>query len=713
EQVTLHSTQLRLRHLFDRFPRLKPLLISLDTYGSCLKDIFTEQQNAFDVFLGNNETEQTLQQIKTIISANKTQQIFHAICQHLHILNHQSNHGSLGDRRLRIFWFARGEHLDVLPVLHLLLNLSRQTTLWIDLHYVDTDPIQLTEAEQLFETHLADQTHLNMIYDQTTDLFNNEILEKIPFESFDIVFAANKLQESEDLMRSLVSLRHLLVPNGLLLLLELTDAPLYFDLIFGLLDNWWLPSSNARALRDTHQWSTALQEIGGFEGVETVKNQSESTLIIAHKTTSQKVLQTLDERKHQAWLLFAKNEPQSLGHNIVPLLPCSNIRFLDVHTSTIDIIRSVLQTMMNTYKQLYIVFAWPLEQTCLRDNNDLTLKEHEESICGTFIQLLQIIHAVSPTFHPFIYVITKHAQLNPGSDCNILESPLIGLVRSLMVEYEQHRLQLIDLQAPSTMINASVLVHALAEYIITFRYTKNTDEMVLYLDTNEMKVKHITWYYEMLQAHDKKEDQSKLKQMCIIPRQDANQQPFCLRVPPSRFLTELTWTPDNRVKELQPSMIEIQIHCVGINFRDVLKARGLYPHTRVFGQLDEDQPYVNRDTEPGSDFVGTIARACPSVSFQPGDHVIGFSLRGAFHSHVTVDSKQIVRIPPECPLTDEQLSVMPVICLTVIYSLKYRIHLRRGQTVLIHAATGGAGQICIQYCQWIGARVLATAGTEE
>ncbi|CAF4432221.1 unnamed protein product, partial [Adineta steineri] len=97
----------------------------------------------------------------------------------------------------------------------------------------------------------------------------------------------------------------------------------------------------------------------------------------------------------------------------------------------------------------------------------------------------------------------------------------------------------------------------------------------------------------------------------------------------------------------------------------------------------------------------------------PGDHVVGISVRGVFHSHITVDSTQVVRIPSECPLTDEQLSVMPVICLTVIYSLKYRVHLRRGQTVLIHAATGGAGQICIQYCQWIGARVLATAGTEE
>ncbi|CAF0803254.1 unnamed protein product [Adineta steineri] len=170
------------------------------------------------------------------------------------------------------------------------------------------DPVRLAQAEQLFETHMADQTHLNIIYDQTIDLFNNEILEKIPFESFDIVFAANKLQESEDLMRSLIDLRHLLVPNGLLLLLELTDVPLYFDLIFGLLDQWWLPSSNSRALHDIHHWTTTLHEISGFEDVETVISQYEITLIIARKTISHKVLQTLDERKRQAWLFFGKND---------------------------------------------------------------------------------------------------------------------------------------------------------------------------------------------------------------------------------------------------------------------------------------------------------------------------------------------------------------------------------------------------------------------
>ncbi|CAF1255723.1 unnamed protein product [Adineta steineri] len=713
EQITLHSTQLRLRHLLDRFPRLKPLLISLDAYGSHLKDIFTGQQNGFDVFFGNNETEQTLQQIKTIISGNKTQQIFHAICQHLHIQNDQSSHGSLSDRRLRILWFASGEQMDVLPVFHLLLNLSGQTSLWIDLHYVDIDPVQLAQAEQLFETHLSNQTHLSIIYDQTIDLFNNKILEKIAFESFDIVFAANKLQESDDLMTSLINLRHLLVPNGLLLLLELTDVPLYFDLIFGLLDHWWLPSSNARALRGIHHWTAALKETGGFEDAETVMSQHESTLIIAHKTTSYKILQTLGERKNQAWLFFGKNDSESLCHNIISLLPSSNIRFLDRGASTIDKIRFVLKTMMDSYKQLYIVFAWPFEQTCLSDNSDLAFKEHEESICGIFIQLLQIIHAISPTFLPFMFVITRHAQLNTGSDCNILQSTFIGLVRSLMVEYEQHRLKLLDLQASSTMINESALVHALVEYMVTSRYTKNTDEIVLRLDTHAKKVKQTRWHYTMLQTHDKKENQTTIKQICIIPRQDANQQSFRLRVPPSRFLTELTWAPDNRAEELLPGMVEVQINCVGINFRDVLKARGLYPHTRTFAQLDEYQPYMNRDTEPGSDFVGTIIRACPSVSFQPGDHVVGISSRGVFHSHVTVDSTQVVCIPSECPLTDEQLCGLACPILTVIYSLKYRVHLRRSQTVLIHAATGGAGQICIQYCQYIGARVIATAGSEE
>ncbi|CAF0776234.1 unnamed protein product [Adineta steineri] len=717
EQVTLHSTQLCLMQLLDRFPRLEPILTLLNAYGSQLKAIFTGQHSAVDVFLGNDDTGGILQQVKNIMSANKTQMIFDAIDQHLRVEYKRNSYGSLSHHRLRICWFASSECSDVLPVLDLLLNLSHHTNLWIDLHYVNMDTIQLAQAEQIFETRLADQTHLSITYDQTLDLFDSETLAKIPIESFDIIFAANQLPRNEDLAESLISLRRLLVPNGLLLLLELIGVPLYFDLILGLLDQWWSPLNNIRALNDIQQWVTVLQQIGGFTTITPIWSQYESTLIIAQKTISHEILQTLDERKHQRWLLFARNDIGSLGHTITTFLLCTNYHFFDIRNPITEQICSAIEEMITTYTQLYIVFAWPLEQTLLDDNGDLAFKQHEEIMCSILSLILQTIHTKSPHFHPFVFVITHHAQLNIGSDHNIITSPIIGLARSLMIEYERNRLKLIDLQAPLASINNPIFVRALTQHMMSSRYSNNTSEIVLHLDTNENQVKHIAWHYEMLQksVDDDNNDQekSRLEHVSIIPKRDADQKPFRLCVPQSRFLSELTWIEEDREKELLPGMVEVRVHCVGINFRDVLKSRGLYPYTRTFAQSDENQPKANQDTEPGSDFVGTVIRACPAVSFQSGDHVVGFSAHGVFHSHISIHSSLVVRIPHECPLTDEQLSGMPIPCLTVIYSLKYRVHLQSHHTVLIHAATGGTGQICIQYCQWIGARILATAGTEE
>ncbi|CAF0798854.1 unnamed protein product [Adineta steineri] len=250
--------------------------------------------------------------------------------------------------------------------------------------------------------------------------------------------------------------------------------------------------------------------------------------------------------------------------------------------------------------------------------------------------------------------------------------------------------------------------------MINSRYSTDTCEVVLrFNDTNQNQVQHLTWHYEMLQNNNEQE-KSKYEQISIIPKRDTDQKPFRLCVPQSRFLSELTWIEEDREKELLPGMVEVRVHCVGINFRDVLKSRGLYPHTRIFAQSDEDQPKLDRDTEPGSDFVGTIVRVGPkTTSFQVGDHAVGVTGDGTYHSHIMINSQLIIRIPPNFPLSDEQLCGLPCPILTVIYSLKYRVHLQSNQTVLIHAATGAAGQMCIQYCQYIGARVITTAGTEE
>ncbi|CAF1173420.1 unnamed protein product [Adineta steineri] len=210
--------------------------------------------------------------------------------------------------------------------------------------------------------------------------------------------------------------------------------------------------------------------------------------------------------------------------------------------------------------------------------------------------------------------------------------------------------------------------------MINSRYSTDTCQIDRHLNhTNQNQVQHLTWHYEMLQNNDEQE-KCKLEQISIIPKRDADQKSFRLCVPQSRVLSELTWIEEDREKELLPGM-----------------SRGLYPHARTFAQSNENQPKVNQDTEPGSDFVGTIVRACPTTNCQVGDHVVGVTGDGTYHSHIMINSQLII----------------------LIYSLKYRVHLQAGQTVLIHAATGAAGQWCIRYCQYIGARVIATAGTEE
>ncbi|CAF1195265.1 unnamed protein product [Adineta steineri] len=557
EGVIWHSTQLRLIQLIQRFPRLKPFLIILNKYGLHLKDILSGEKSGLDIFFGDDEIGQSFQQIKTLIRATKTQQIFHTICQHLQLQYERQtkDDNSFENYRLRIFWLTDSHCSDVLPILDLFLSLSQQTGLLIDVHYADSDPTQLANAQQTFNTHLTNQIkNLSIIYDETIDLYDSKTLEKIPFESFDIIFSSNQLQGNQDLTNSLIALRRLLVPNGLLLLLELVHVPLYFDLIFCFFDQWWSSSDDDNcALKNIQQWVILLEQIEGFHIIESTTNQNESTLIISQKTTSNDILQRLDERKNQLWLIFTKDDNNSFGHILSSLLPCSNIRIFDIRHSTFDTICFGISVLLTTYKQVSIIFAWQLDQKLLNENNDddLALKQNEELICETLSCILQTFQKSSPYFYPFVYVLTDHAQFNNDSNLNIIASPFIGLARSLITEYERNRLKLIDLR--TSLDNKLIFIHILIEYMINSRYSTNTCQVVLRLNhTNENEVQHLTWHYEMLQNNDEQK-KSKLEQISIIPKRDADQKPFCICVPRSCFLSELTWIEEDSEEELLPS----------------------------------------------------------------------------------------------------------------------------------------------------------------
>ncbi|MFB8249644.1 NADP-dependent oxidoreductase [Streptomyces sp. NPDC001046] len=116
---------------------------------------------------------------------------------------------------------------------------------------------------------------------------------------------------------------------------------------------------------------------------------------------------------------------------------------------------------------------------------------------------------------------------------------------------------------------------------------------------------------------------------------------------------------------------------------------------------------------PGWDVSGVVVRPGPSVpEFDVGDEVIGyvredFLSRGTFAEYVAAPVRTLARKPRN--LTWEEAAGLPLAGLTAYQVLRKVLEVKRGETVLVHAAAGGVGSLAVQLGIHLGARVIGTA----
>ena len=145
--------------------------------------------------------------------------------------------------------------------------------------------------------------------------------------------------------------------------------------------------------------------------------------------------------------------------------------------------------------------------------------------------------------------------------------------------------------------------------------------------------------------------------------------------------------------------VEIAVHAAGLNFSDVMKALDLYPG------LPPGRVAL------GSECSGVITRVGPGVAaWRPGDEVMAVA-PGAFGTHVTVATHLVARKP--AGLSHEQAAAVPIAFLTAVHALHECGRMRAGESLLVHAASGGVGLAALQLARLAGVRVLATAGSDE
>ncbi|KAL3474867.1 KR domain-containing protein [Aspergillus californicus] len=112
----------------------------------------------------------------------------------------------------------------------------------------------------------------------------------------------------------------------------------------------------------------------------------------------------------------------------------------------------------------------------------------------------------------------------------------------------------------------------------------------------------------------------------------------------------------------------------------------------------------------GIESTGIVRQVGKNVKLQPGDEVM-VTGTGTMQTRICQPAYRCVKIPSGVSLQDA--ATMTVAFSTVIYSPRDLGGIQRGQSILIHSAAGGVGQAAIQICQYYGAEIYTTAGTQE
>ncbi|MGW2517756.1 NADP-dependent oxidoreductase [Streptomyces sp. NPDC001617] len=158
-----------------------------------------------------------------------------------------------------------------------------------------------------------------------------------------------------------------------------------------------------------------------------------------------------------------------------------------------------------------------------------------------------------------------------------------------------------------------------------------------------------------------------------------------------------------RDPKIGPDAVLVKVRAAAVNPVD-WKAREGY----LDGMLEAVFPVV-----PGWDVSGVVVRPGVSVTeFAVGDEVIGyvredFLSRGTFAEYVAAPVRTLARKPRN--LTWEEAAGLPLVGLTAYQVLYKALQVKRGETVLVHAAAGGVGSIAVQLARHLGARVIGTA----
>jgi len=146
-----------------------------------------------------------------------------------------------------------------------------------------------------------------------------------------------------------------------------------------------------------------------------------------------------------------------------------------------------------------------------------------------------------------------------------------------------------------------------------------------------------------------------------------------------------------------PGQVRIAVHAAGVNFVDTYQRSGLYPRST---------PFVL-----GMEGAGVIEAVGSGVSeLRAGQRVAWAQVSGSYAQHILAKPDSLVAVPQAL---DSERAAAALLQGMTAHCLAHSVHATRpGETVLVHAAAGGTGQLLVQFLKRAGARVIGTCSSD-
>ncbi|KUJ13246.1 reducing type I polyketide synthase [Mollisia scopiformis] len=589
---------------------------------------------------------------------NETPQCFDVFNQYLDALAHK-------DAGMNILEIGAGTGSTTKVLLKLLAPVPTSPR-YGQYDFTDVSPSFFDKAKSKFG-------HFSRMEFRVLDIEKDPLMQGYKEGTYDLVLAANVLHATQELQETLANVRKLLRPGGRLVLSEVTntEAPRY-SFAFGILPGWWIATESYRQngpCITEQKWHQVLID-NGFSGTDIVFRDYKS------------------EECH-GWSIMVSTALPAGSDQLPPML-----QPIILLNNAASFQQQLSQEIKKELRQQEILGTeiMTVEEAALMDDiqaqHYVLINEVGSSLLRNLDSLGYLaIRTLVSSAASLLWVSDGGGQSPIGPDYGIVQ----GLSR--VCRQENFKVQFVtlalDTQQSSATVNQYAEIVAKVFRISSSRLGEGSYEP-------EYLQKEGLLYINRLIEYDSLNDHiSTMTTLSQRTKRFGEGPPLKLNFKTPSFSDSLQFIEDsNMEKPLAHDEVEVEVRAIGVNFKDVLT---------ILQRINSENI--------GCECSGVVKRVGQHVlEFQKGDRV---ALCGAdiFRSYARAHVDCITKVPHNMPFTEA--AALPVAFCTAYHSLCDVARLQKGETILIHAASGGTGQAAVQIAIYIGAEIFATVGSRS